>query len=270
SLANNISGSFINTAVNQAHRIVRLSATLLTVFAVTAGLTGFAILRHGFEESSRNNLLGAAKTSAFIISSEIDKGLLISKSIANRVSLRDHLLNLDSHRRDEKALDELHAAGKSLIESGFLRVHIIDPAGEDLAAMGNAADTQTIIDVPLNSEIIASLLWQDGFVLRHRQDIIRDGKLLGTIITEWPLEELTELVSETQTTGKSDDLVLCGHSDNEVTCFPSRFSKKPLALAALSRNRYAAHPIAKALAGETGAITTTDIRNTLVQAGYAP
>lgn len=270
SLANNIGSTFTDTAVNQAHRIVRLSATLLTVFAVTAGLTGFAILRHGFEESSRNNLLSAAKTSAFIISSEIDKGLLISKSIANRVSLREHLLNLDSNYKDEKTIRELHAAGETLIESGFLRIHIISPADEHIATIGNAAATQTTIGVPLNSEIMASLLWQDGFVLKHEQDVIRDGKLLGTIVTEWPLRELTELVIETQTIGKSDDLVLCGYADNKVVCFPSRFNKNPVALDALAENRHTAYPVVKALAGETGAIATADLRDIVVQAGYAP
>lgn len=269
-LSSNMKDNMPDTAVSQARRIIRLSATLLTAFAVTAGLTGFAVLRHGFEETSKNNLQNAAKTSAFIISSEIDNGLLISRSIANRVSLRELLSILENNPTDENAMRELRAAGESLVDSGFLRVHITTINDQRIVTYSKADSATTTIDVPVNGDATASLLWHDGFVLKHKQEIMRDGKILGKIITEWRLQDLTNLVAETQAIGESNDLVLCGRALNEVTCFPSRFDKMPFSFELVSASKRLSYPVMLALAGETGATTAADLREVIVQAGYAP
>jgi len=269
-LSSNMKDHASETAVSQARRIIRLSATLLTVFAVTAGLTGFAVLRHGFEETAKNNLHNAAKTSAFIISSEIDNGLLVSRSIANRVSLRELLSNLENNPTDENTMRELRAAGESLVDSGFLRVHITTVNDQRIVTHGRVDSPTSTIDVPMNGDATARLLWHDGFVLRHAQEIIRDGNILGKIITEWPLQDLTNFVTEAQAIGESNDLALCGRALNEVACFPSRFDKTPFSFEQVSASKRLAYPVMLALAGKTGATTATDLRDIVVQAGYAP
>lgn len=47
----------IRSPRDNVKQITRLSVALLTSFAIVAGLTGFAILRQGFEESSKESLL---------------------------------------------------------------------------------------------------------------------------------------------------------------------------------------------------------------------
>src|SRR5690606_8664914 len=119
------------------------------------------------EETSKNNLHNAAKTSAFIISSEIDKSLLVSRSIANRVSLRELLSNLENNPTDESALRQLRAAGESLLDSGFLSVHITTVNNQRIVTHSSVDSPTSTIDIPLNSDATASLLWHDGFVLKH-------------------------------------------------------------------------------------------------------
>lgn len=259
------------TAASQSHRITRLSATLLTVFAVTAGFTGFAILRHGFEESSTENLHNTAKNSAYIISSELENGLLVARSVANRTILKGRLSRLEASS-SRSTLQSLHNVGEMLRASGFSGIQILDSANEVVITEGNLVADQALIQMPLktDSQQTASLLWHEGYLLRSVQEIVQDGQRIGGVITEWPLKDMTGFVHQTQQVGKTSDVFLCGQIESQIKCFPGRFDKTPIPVVVSGRKEGLAFPISQALMGESGSYAASSVDGALMQTGFAP
>ncbi|WP_192805150.1 response regulator [Noviherbaspirillum aerium] len=251
----------------RARRITTLAASLLTVFAAAAGLAGFAILRHGFEESSSDNLLASAKTTGFSITSSLDHVTLLSGAIANRPSLRQVLL---ARERSALAIPDAEAHGalaKSYADFGFSSLRVFDARGEQLFASGPSMGNNSPIEIPLGPA--GSLLWDESLLLRLRHDVVHDGRHIGQVVTERHLHGITALIFEAQNSGQTTDVVLCGRSADALSCFPSRFEREPAHYRDGAENERA-FPAMRALDGQTGVIRAKRGRGATVQAGYAP
>lgn len=274
SLCNAVGGDS-HSASGQANRVTRLSATLLTVFAFTAGLTGFAILRPSFEESSHENLRNAARTSAFTISSELKTGVLMSKSVANRSILKRRLERLEAQPKSDVAQQELREVAQMFIESGFSAIHIFDAHDQLAAAEGTLAAEHALLTVPLGEGVTtaapeAVLVWNDGLLLRAEQAVIQSGRRIGVVVTELPLKDVTDFLLSSEDVGETHEVVLCGRDGEAVACFPSRLNDRVVRHRLPNHKPALSFPVVRALHGEAGSESMTDAHGALVQVAFAP
>lgn len=253
-------------------KIVRLMALMLAVLALAAGITGFAVLRQGFERSAAEGIEVRAKNNATIISYLLEQGQLLAKSLVLRPALRDRLKQLSDHPDDQETLELVRTVGATLLEHEFSGVQFFNGHGKLLVTSGRLEGGSAALAFPLRSADGAGLLvWHDGsLLLRSRNHALLDGEIVGTIVTEQRLTALTSMLVNLQSEGRSSDAMLCGKKGDALVCFPGRFYKAERLDAGILRNGGANMPLLQALDGKAGSLTGTDRRGVTVLAGHAP
>ncbi|MEC4720943.1 response regulator [Noviherbaspirillum sp. CPCC 100848] len=270
------------TAEERARKITTLAGGLLTVFAIAAGLGSFALLRHGFEESARDNLVADTNTTGFSIASSLDHVMLLSGAIASQPALRQRLLALEQAASEQSASEQaaqgkagltaiatFRAFGQGYMDLGFSSVRIFGAGSEPLFASGPSIGDDSPIEIRLGPN--GSLLWDEGLLLRLRHDILHEGRRVGQVVTERHLHGITALIVEAQNSGRTTDVVLCGRSEAGLSCFPGRYEREPVhyRIGASAENART-HPAMLALEGKTGVITIKDARGAALHAGHVP
>ncbi|MFZ6647038.1 sensor histidine kinase [Undibacterium sp. TJN25] len=258
---------------NEDQRITRIAGMLLTILAVVAGLTGFAVLQQGYEQTTKDNVQSDATRNAVVIAHMLDQATMLAKSIATRPALKRALASLSEQPRNADALAFVAEVGRTLLPLGFSGIEFYSARGEHLLTTAQMSGDRAVVVARLNdgtgSQGQESLLWQDGFVLRSENEAIVDGKVAGRVITEQKLSALSSLVKDLQTLGDSDDALLCTREGADAVCFPTRFFAANVHIA-LSGNKGIGLPVARALAGQSGAVAVTDMGGSNVMAAYAP
>jgi PAS domain S-box-containing protein len=256
---------------NQDKRITAMAAALLTVFAIAAGLSGFWVLREGFEKNVADNIRNTARNNSYIISDELNQSTLLAKSVAMVPVLPEYLRNLDANPNDADSLRAIAEIAQSYLPLGAQGIRFDDQRGKPLVSAGRLTSESSAVSVPL--ALIhgrGELFWNDGFFL-HTENMVVDGiRIVGRVVMERPLNSLTTLIEENQRAGISTDLLLCGRDANEALCFPTRFYTAGKRISLFRTDGGPSQPIVRALRGETGAATVTDLRGIAVLAGHAP
>lgn len=251
-------------------RITRTAAAVLTVVVVIAGLTGFTILKQGFEESTSAALLRSTKNNASTFSTTIDQGLVIASSITSRPILQQYLLRLHDNPRDQEALRLVEAVGKSILSFGVTGITFLSSDGESLGAVGTIVKPKADMAVVLQSTAQkAALLWQDNFVLWTETKLVVGGRDIGKIVIEQRMPALSAVLQEAKAENSSTDVLVCGRELNDAVCFPSKFYKANLHIP-MFKDGKPNLAISRALLDKTGVLSVKDLRSTPVLAGYAP
>jgi diguanylate cyclase (GGDEF)-like protein/PAS domain S-box-containing protein len=259
-----------NVLIGEDQRITRLSVGVLTVLAIAAGLTGFAVLRQKFEESNAANILNIAKSNATTISNEIEHALRSAKLVATRADLINALVNLNTHSADTSQLELLTQIGNSFLPFGYDRIRFFNARGELLVTSGRLNVDRASVEFRLANTANSKLLWKDGLLLETVSEIKHQGQLIGSIVIEQRLSNTTTLLAEMQKIGTSNDAVLCGLDVDAVVCFPSRFYPANFRTPLFNTDGQPKSASARALLGRTGSAQINDLRGILVLAGYAP
>lgn len=259
------------TFQNEDKRITKYTATVLVVVAITAGLTGFAVLRQGFEESAADAMHNTAINNAVIISDMLDHAVLLANSVTDRPALKRYLIKINAATADEESLALIQEVGNSFIPLGFTGINIYDAKGDLLANTGSMQIAHAAIATKLLPPNDNSLLfWRDGFLLKTETYARHRGQVIGRFVTEQRLTPLTKLVMGMQRGGRSHDLLLCGRNINEAVCYPTRFYSADTRIPMFKPDGSPTLPISRALLGQSGAYTVNDLRGIKVLAGYAP
>ena len=260
----------VDIFANEDKRITRLAAVVLTVLAVAAGLTGFAVLRYGFDKSTQENVQETTANNAVVISNTLDRAGELAKWVADRPGLHKQLLSLSASPGDPDALSFAREAGESFSALGFTSIRFFDAQGTLLALSGRGVADQATVLIPLEpAKSNAALYWQDGFVYRSEDKAVESGRVIGKIVTEQRLTSLTTLLTKIQGSGASSDALLCGRDGNSAVCFPSRNLTANARIPILEQSGSPTLPISRALRGEHGAFSGKDFRGVNVVAGYA-
>ncbi len=255
---------------NEDKQITGVAIMVLTVLAIVAGLTGFAVLRQKFEESTAVNIQTAARINTAIISNEIDQSLMLAKLVATRSSIMDFMVSLNARPGDSGKRALLTQRANSLLPYGYEGIRFFNAQGDELATAGRLNADKAIMAFRLTPDGNATLLWQNGFLLQMIDNVIHDGKPIGQIVVEQRLVQATTLMNDMQKIGTSNDMVLCGRDGNDVVCFPSRFYAANLRVPMFNDDGSPKLAIGRALLGTAGNAQTRDLRGVMVLAGYAP
>lgn len=248
--------------------ITRTSVLVLTIVALVTGLTGFVVLKQGFDQSMSDTYLRSARNNAAAFSNTIEQQLLLNSLIASRPVLRNSLASLKNDPRDRSALHLVEEAISSFLPSGLSGVQILDASDRVISTSGSMADAE--VSVPLlHPNLKATLLWKEGFILSTQQAVTSNGSAVGTLVIEQRLPVLTGMLREAEQTSPSTDVVVCGRKQDSAVCFPSRFYQTNLHIP-LQKDGKPNMAIARALLGQQGVMTYRDLREVSVLSGYAP
>jgi PAS domain S-box-containing protein len=255
---------------DQDKQITGTAATVLILFAVISGLTGFAVLKQGVETVMVESVRHTTKhnTAAFV--NALEHSLALASTVAAHPTLHQYLILLSDDQHDEDMLGLVQQVGHSFLSSGLTGINFLNAQGQVLVTSGSIVQEQAVMAVPLVRSVPeAFLLWHDGFVLQTHTEVRARGHVIGHVITEQRLVFLTHMLRDIQHAGASSDVLVCGRTHDVALCFPTKFYP-PNTRIAMFKEGKPNLPINHALLGESGVKMVQDLRGIAVLAGYAP
>ena len=270
-------------------RIFGMSAVILIGMALTAGLSGFAILE-AQTRSANTDLLEQSLRSRVAMLEEVTR-----EAKADGASLAKLPGLVETPRRatgshasvaahTDLAREKLSAVLHNAAADGFRAITVTSPTGDQLAQQGTPVTTSRIV-VPLGATAPdggtqagakldsvgqAWLLWDKGLVLRTTAPIhAASGQLLGLVTAERALPSLTAHLNDVAEFGKTGEIFLCATQAGRMQCFPNP-QGSDLDMPNLATPHGRPSPMALALTGRAGTITALDEGEHEVIAAYAP
>ena len=250
------------------HRILALSTTVLIVFAFALGLTGFIFVKQAVQEVLNENLMQTARNSRALFEIILKQNVLMTHTIANRPGIFKNLqiLNVNSH--DPTALASLTEIENSFLSLGFSGITIYSKNGQALGSVGHFSQRPALSVKLLGQRGEINLLWDKGFVLHSKVEMVKNGERWGTVVTEQRQQTLTETFAETAKMGRTGEYEICARSVT-LDCFPSRLVPT-IHHFPFFKNGQPAFPVARAILGQSGVMNVGDFRTKNVLAAYTP
>lgn len=247
--------------------IAAIGAAWLTVVALAAGITGFAVMWQRADQNLSDTLALALRNRTQLFDSLIELRVANNTFVVTRPQLIRQTRALMHAPNDANARELLAGIADSFVAGGFRAVAFYDQTGQEMVRSGNFVAAPEL-RVPLKTRYLAELLWQDEFILRVRAPFVDGSETLGTALTEQLLPMLTRAITEIAGLGETGDGGLCAARSEWLDCFPQRLRKRVFTVPNSQNGK--ALPIARAIAGETSTAHTVDYRGKDVIAAYAP
>ena len=249
-------------------RITFIGASVLVVTALAAAIATFAILEGRVQALVRDELALALARRADVFQDMVQLRESTARIAATRPAVLRNLRAIRAGRDDGSNIENVRAVVESFVREGFSGVAYYD-ADARLVAQGGEFARAPAIAVGLATPGNAELLWNAGFLLRHRMALQDAGGTVGELVAEQPLPVLTRLTEHAPGRGATWDMGLCVMGDSELRCFPQRLNPKVFSTPLLNVSGDPL-PMARALLGEAGTTITSDYRRQNVVAAYGP
>ncbi len=246
------------------HRIVLAGAVVLASIVSGAVLAGVIVMQQHAEEIARADRLEILKGRVDLFRINIDLRSTRAALVASRPNLTEQLARLNADPGNGPALARLRNAAESFLPWGFSALAFRDANGRELVQHGRFAAAPEMA-FELRSRNAATLLWDNGYVLRSRMPMLDDGKVVGYMSAEQRLPVLTASMQGVETGSQSAEVAMCGRIHDGFECFPQRFVKHAFFLP-YSQTL----PMAHALAGDLGVRIARDYRGENVLAAHGP
>jgi protein-histidine pros-kinase len=249
-------------------RITFVGATILVVIALSAGIASFSILQGRVETLVAEYVLASLSRRSEVFQDMIELRENSAQIAATRPAVLRNLRVIHSGKDDGSNIANVKAVIDGFLKQGFSAIAYHDVNGK-LVSSGGAFSQAPAMSVTLATPEKAELLWDQGFLLRHRISLHDDAGRVGEVVTEQPLPVLTKFTKVSPGTGDSWDMGICVQRGNELRCFPQRLNSHVFS-APLVNIAGEALPMTRALRGETGTTVTQDYRAESVVAAFGP
>ncbi len=256
-----------------------MSAAVMCVVALVAGLTGFVLQQSILEASQRDKL-------QFRLNGQL--GML-------QVSLAQA-----QHQATRAAQDERwHAAAQArvqawpgqaakpaqsgswpefdaLLRHGFVSAQLALPDGTVIYATGQPMHANaTRLSLPGYNDRQVSLVWDGSLSLRSSLPLTKNGVVFSTLTLAQAMPGIQSLMFDLRGLGSTGEVMLCAAQlvrAKWVTCLPSGRQAQPFQLGPgqIANVGGQTIPVSKAIAGQSGLDTAIDYRGKNVLAAYAP
>ena len=250
-------------------RIATVASTIIVLIGLAGFISGLGVLYrqsvHGLEDSLALSLREHSDS----LEHAIRRGAGDADALASRPAEVNALQQIDADAKALRPQAELRAAAGHYLADGFSAIAFRNAHGAVVARAGTFAATPRL-SVALTMPGRHTLLWEHGFVLRSRTDVIEDGIKLGSVESERPLPPGTS-PQESGAPGQALDLAICAPaSAGKVNCFPFRSTGGHVLRNLPTRLAGSLLPVAHALNGQSGLIHAKDYRGIDVIAAYRP
>lgn len=251
----------------QGDKISFLSAGVLVVVTLTAGLTGFVILQRGFETSLEGRLAGIVKIRGPWLHALAEEVARSSANAAKAAGLP--LRSLPS--TPVKGLIDANEIARKLLEAGFRSVSFKDVDGNVLASFGRRSDLPAF-DAPLDEIGDKALIWDQELWIRTRHQL---GPWAGRM--KFPADsvelvsgahQLSTLLFDVNGLGSTAQVTACQRRGDTLICLPDSVNDSPFTVPVRQPTQQPL-PMQLALAGTgPGIARTLDYRGHNVIAAY--
>jgi len=249
-------------------RITAIGATVLVVTALGAGLAAFTILQERVQTLVRDDLRISLERRSEVFKDMIELRGANARIAATRPAVIRNLRAIHASADDGANIANVRAVIASFLAEGFSAIAYHDVDAKAVAAGGTFAQSPALtvaLAVPDRTE----LLWDGGFVLRHRIPVADAAGKAGEVLAEQPLPVLTRLVWSAPGRGETWDMGICARRGQELVCFPQRLTPRVFTTG-LTNMFGEPLPMVRALGGETATVITRDYRAKNVVAAYGP
>ncbi len=252
-------------------RIGFMSAAILSVSTLTAGLTGFVFHQAILEQSLREKLQFRLDGQRRVIFTVITEARSTSKHARRDRQLLAHARALADGNANDADLRLLHADINDLLRSGFDGVTLSAPDGRALYQAGarTAAPGPQALDLPDSDQESARLRWDDHVVLDTSAPLLQDGVVFARLDLRQRLPILQTQLFDLRGLGKTGEIVLCAGRPATLVCLPSG---RQTSTYVVERLNIAGLPLPMSFAvdGQEGLVATLDYKGNNVMAAYAP
>ncbi|RYY76404.1 MAG: PAS domain-containing hybrid sensor histidine kinase/response regulator [Gammaproteobacteria bacterium] len=245
-------------------KIAFVGTALLVIVALTAGISGFAAQQSTFERVLSQNLASAVKNQTTLFHIEVGQVAEKLKGISVRPSLIRLARQLSNHPNDQLMHDELQLIGQSVLITGTAGIIIYDKAGRELMRAGSFVN-QADLEVKLDSDASATLLWSNGFYLRSGIPIWDKNEVVGSLMIEEPLDH----IKPTLVSGDTSEVRMCVLHVQKLLCFPGLNHPHVYETELFSTSGNAT-AMSFAVNGKSGIFKGLDYRDVNVVAAYGP
>ncbi len=251
-------------AVDEARSILLTAVWTLSLIAVAAGISTFALAQYEYQDVVRADLTRTLRERrAFLeyaIREHVEQVGIAAQPFVADLTPRTRVAD----RRDART--RLHATASDLVRGGFSGWRFEGESGDRIEA-------GTFIDAPemamrLVGRFDTELLLKDGYYLRTRVPVRVGDDTQGYIVAEERFPELTRLKLEADNWNETGEMALCTAEGTEMACFPLRSNPRVGRYPRVVQER--AVPMSLALDHETGITETLDYRQHRVLAAYGP
>ena len=251
-------------AIDEARSILLTAVWTLSLIAVAAGISTFALAQYEYQDVVRTDLSRTLRERrAFLeyaIREHVEQVGIATQPFAAELTPRP------GAREQRDARVRLQAAASELVRGGFSGWRFEDSAGPVTSA-------GTFIDAPdmalkLVGRFDTELLLKDGYYLRTRVPVRIGDDVIGHIVAEERFPELTRLKLEADSWDETGEMALCAAEGATMACFPLRTNPRVARYPRVVGGR--ALPMSLALDHESGITETLDYRQHRVLAAYGP
>ena len=253
---------------NHRSRISLVAGIILIAVTSLVGVTIFIVMQRHAEELLSKSLQSALQNRVHLAKFKIHGDLDKAVSISTRPLLIDQLQLVNTRADNAAVRGKLNRSARSLVQDGLSAFALYGKDGQELAHAGIFTQ-QPELAVPLNFPGHAQLLWKGKLSLQASVDILRAGRVIGKVMMETDLAAVGDMITEAKSLGETGELALCAPFGLNMQCFPSTINPNVLTRSQ-STSKGDLLPMAHALAGKTGFVSSRDYRYQEVVAAYAP
>ncbi|MFZ6873417.1 diguanylate cyclase domain-containing protein [Undibacterium sp. Di27W] len=247
-----------------------MSAAILCIATLTAGLTGFVFQQSILEDSLREKLQFQLDKQSKLIQSTLLQAQTSAERAANNVHLSRAAHQLTLQPDDAKVKTEIQAELQSMMNDGLHSADIISVDGKVLLHLGEQSDaSNTRLALPHYPDHFAAIEWDKELTLYTDAPLTKGPLNFARLHLHQRLPLLQAQLFDLHGLGDTGEIALCAGMATTLICLPSGRQSHSYTV---NKKNSAGQPLPMSFAieGKAGLIATQDYKGNNVMAAFGP